>query len=187
MSLLEVVIIAIGLAMDAFAVSVVVGGSRFNIGIRPGFRLSLHFGLFQFLMPVLGWIAGFKIASYVAAFDHWIAFALLAYVGGKMFYDGLKGEEISLASDPTRKMQLILLSVATSIDALAVGFSFSLLSVNILQVSTLIGVITFAISAIGVFAGKFAGKILGKWATLSGGIILCLIGVKILLEHTMSR
>src|SRR5512136_1822818 len=125
MDFLQIIFIAIGLAMDAFAVALGAGSSRVTHGVRPAFRLSFHFGLFQFLMPIIGWYVGNTIAPLIAAFDHWIAFGLLAYVGGKMIHAGSgrepAKEEKSL--DPTSGIQLVMLSIATSIDALAVGLS----------------------------------------------------------------
>jgi putative Mn2+ efflux pump MntP len=186
MSLPEIIAIAVGLSMDALAVSVVIGSSPYNVGFRPTFRVAFHFGLFQFLMPVMGWYAGIKVAGYVQAFDHWIAFLLLAWIGGKMIFDSVKGEDKSWSKDPTRKGQLFFLSVATSIDALATGFSLSMLRVDIWQPSVLIGVITALLSWGGMCFGCYLGKRFGQWMTTIGGCVLCLIGLKILLEHLLS-
>ena len=134
-------------------------------------------------MPVLGWLIGWKIANYVNAVDHWIAFVLLSWIGGKMIYEGWKGGEESWTSDPTRKMQLIYLSVATSIDAFALGFSLSVLKVQIWSPAIIIGVITAFLSWLGMRFGKFLGERFGERMSVIGGSILCLIGLKILLQH----
>lgn len=186
MGFIETLAIALGLAMDALAVSIVVGSSPFNVGLRPTFRIAFHFGFFQFLMPVLGWLIGWKIADYVGMFDHWIAFLLLSWIGGKMIYDGIRDEKQSWASDPTRKMQLLILSIATSIDAFALGFSLSMLRIDIWEPSVIIGIVTAILSCIGMRFGKYLGRCFGKWMTLIGGSILCLIGLKILIQHLIA-
>lgn len=172
--------------MDAFAVSIVIGTSRFNVGVRPTFRIAFHFGFFQFLMPVLGWFLGWKIAGFVQAFDHWIAFLLLAWIGGKMIYEGITSKcESTWTQDPTRKGQLLLLSLATSIDAFALGFSLSMLHLDIWVPSVIIGVVTALLSWVGMRFGKHLGHCLGKAMTLVGGCVLCLIGLKILIQHLL--
>jgi putative Mn2+ efflux pump MntP len=183
MSLLEMIALALGVAMDAFAVAIVVGASPHNVGFSPTFRISFHFGLFQFLMPVLGWFLGSKVAGYVQFFDHWIAFVLLFWIGGKMVYSGYRGESEISVRDPSRKGQLIILCLATSLDALAVGFSLNLLKVDIWTPSVLMGVVTALLSYVGMRFGKFLGKSSGRWMTALGGLVLCGIGVKVLLEH----
>ena len=187
MDTIEIVFIAIGLAMDAFAVALGVGSSRYGMGARPAFRISFHFGLFQFLMPIIGWYIGYTIVSLIQAYDHWVAFALLAYVGGKMIRSGLRSEEEvrESAGDPTTGMTLVILSVATSIDALAVGLSLAMVDVSIWYPSTVIGVITGILSLIGLQLGHVLGKKFGKRMEIVGGIILCIIGIRIVIAHLM--
>ena len=187
MSWLEIILMAFCLSADAFAVSIVVGGTPFKVGFRPMFRIAFHFGLFQFLMPILGWFIGWKVASYVETFDHWIAFTLLVYVGSKMVYDGFKGEELVWSRDPSRKGILVVLSLATSIDAFALGFSLSMLRVDIWVPSIMIGVITAILCSIGMYFGRFLGVRFGQKMTVAGGGILWLLGVKILLEHLFTH
>ena len=184
MSFLEIVIIACGLAMDAAAVSLAAAAAGFVQDTRSSCRLAFHFGLFQALMPVLGWLAGVRFAASFAAFDHWIAFVLLAFVGGKMLYNGLStGHEESLASDPTRGLTLVLLSLATSIDALAIGLSLSMLEVTIWYPAAMIGIITALLSTLAIMIGKKVGTQVGKRMEMVGGLILLLIGTRILLSH----
>jgi putative Mn2+ efflux pump MntP len=172
--------------MDAFAVSVGVAIQGHVKGLRPAFRLWFHFGLFQFLMPVAGWYLGIRLAQSIEAFDHWVAFALLAYVGGKMLLSGLRGEQDTPApapSDPTRGWSLVGLSVATSIDALAVGLSLAMLQVNIWYPSVVIGLVTALLSFVGVELGNRLGSKIGQRAEILGGGFLVLIGIRILLAH----
>jgi len=170
--------------MDAFAVSIVVGSRLDHLSFRRIFRLSFHFGLFQFLMPIVGWFLGSRIQHLIEAYDHWVAFGLLAIIGGKMVYDSLTadGTEV-LVDDPTRKWTLIVLSIATSIDALAVGLSLAVLQVEVLTASVVIGVIACAMTAIGMAFGRRLGERFGHRMELLGGVILAGIGVKIVLEH----
>ncbi len=167
--------IAIGLAMDAFAVAIAASTSLRKVTGRQLFRMSFHFGWFQFMMPVLGWFAGRAVAEPLAAWDHWIAFGLLAFIGGKMIYEAVTrfGDE-ERKSDPTRGISLIVLSIATSIDALAVGFSFAL-----------IGVVAAALTLLGMQIGSRVGKRFGRRVEIAGGLVLIGIGVKILLEHLL--
>lgn len=185
MGIIELLLIGIGLSMDAFAVSVCQGLSMSKVNKKKCFVIALFFGGFQALMPLIGWALGKQFEQYITVIDHWIAFALLAILGGKMIWDVIKGEE-----EEAREMdtgidvkELFLLAVATSIDALAVGITFAFLRVNILPAITLIGCTTFVLSVIGVFIGNIFGSKYEKKATLAGGIILILIGLKILLEH----
>jgi putative Mn2+ efflux pump MntP len=176
--------IAVGLAMDAFAVALGVGLTLATVTRRQAFRLAWHFGLFQFLMPVLGWLAGRTVERQIAAVDHWIAFALLAGIGGKMLYEsGRDGAEARAAGDPTRGWSLLVLSVATSVDALAVGLSLGLLRVRIWYPAAVIGVVAALLTAAGLRLGKRLGAIFGRRMEALGGVVLLAIGVKILLEH----
>jgi putative Mn2+ efflux pump MntP len=183
MSLPEILLIALGLAMDAFAVSICSGAKEITRGFRPTFRLSFHFGLFQFLMPVLGWFLGSWIQDYIVFIDHWIAFGLLAFVGVRMIKSGFAKDDVPDNLDPSKGMNLVMLSIATSIDAFAIGLSFAMLKVNIWFPGIVIGVITGILSLIGVQLGNKLGVRFGKKMELIGGAILIIIGVRILFEH----
>ena len=182
MSLLEIILIAVGLAMDAFAVSIGAGTLASMKDLRSTVRLAFHFGLFQFLMPVAGWFLGSSIQNYVESIDHWIALLLLSYIGIKMIHESFKKEE-SQKENPSKGRNLIILSVATSIDALVVGFTLAMLNVDIWYPSIIIGVITAGLSLLGIWIGKKLGMRLGKVMEAVGGVILIGIGVKILVEH----
>ena len=186
MSTVEILLIGIGLSMDAFAVAICKGLGMRRINYRHTFIIALFFGGFQALMPFLGWLLGSRFAQYITRYDHWIAFVLLLFIGGKMVWDTLHEdgkEEEEFSNERLDLKELLLMAVATSIDALAVGISFAFLQVRIVAAITLIGCTTFVLSAAGVCVGhKFGAKYEDK-ATLAGGIILILIGVKILLEH----
>lgn len=146
-------------------------------------RLAFHFGLFQALMPVIGWLAGTTISQYIQDFDHWIAMILLSYVGGKMIWEGFKGDEIEFVTDPTRGHTMVILSVATSIDALAVGLSLAMLHVPVIQPAVVIGLITFGLSILGLKLGsRLSGKF-GRRVEFLGGMILIGIGLRILITH----
>lgn len=169
--------------MDAFAVSVGAGTLAKTKGTRPVFRLSFHFGLFQFLMPVVGWFIGSGFKKYIEHFDHWIAFILLGYVGIKMIISGISSKNESSFGDPSKGMNLIILSIATSIDALAVGLSLAILNVNIWYPAIIIGIVTSFLCIIGIYIGNRLGSRFGKIMELFGGIILISIGLKILITH----
>ena len=186
MSFLEIALIAVGLAMDAFAVSLVAGASGHAKALRPAFRLSIHFGLFQFLMPIVGWIVGMSIASYISSVDHWIALSLLAFVGIRMIQSGMNPEEKHLRDDPTQGFTLIMLSIATSIDALAVGLSLAMLEVNIWYASVVIGIITAVLSLTGTRLGDQLGSRFGQRMEIVGGMILIAIGLRILVSHLLA-
>ncbi|MBI4187764.1 MAG: manganese efflux pump [Chloroflexi bacterium] len=186
MDFLSILLIAIGLSADCFAVAI--GGSITRKSVSPAqlFRLSLSFGIFQALMPALGWLAGQTIVDLIADYDHWVAFILLAGIGGKMLWESFKSEQDrNQKADITRGLLLITLSIATSIDALAVGLSFAFLSVNIAKASLIIGVTAFIITVIGSLAGVKAGQIVGKRAEAFGGIVLIAIGLRILITHLL--
>jgi putative Mn2+ efflux pump MntP len=186
MGLPEILLIAVGLAMDAFAVSLAVGTTAHVRGFRPVFRLSFHFGLFQFLMPVIGWFAGLHAESFIRKFDHWVAFGLLVWVGFRMIRAGLDPKAESFPTDPTRKWTLMMLCVATSIDALAIGLSLALLRVDIWYPSVVIGIVTAGLSLIGIQLGARVGMRFGKRMEIAGGVILCLIGVRIVLQGVLA-
>jgi putative Mn2+ efflux pump MntP len=176
--------IAVGLAMDAFAVAVGVSSALKDVSRRQYFRLSWHFGLFQALMPLLGWLLGRFAAGIVEAIDHWIAFAILALLGIKMILEALKpSEDKKMPIDPTRGMTLILLSLATSIDAFAVGLSLALLGTEIFTAAAVIGVVACVMTLVGMRFGKFLGRWIGSGAEIFGGVVLIFLGVKFLLEQ----
>ena len=178
--------IAFGLAMDAFAVAIVAGLSLRQLHGHQVFRLAFHFGLFQFMMPVLGWLAGQAMHRWISAFDHWIAFALLAFIGGKMIWESFHEEDREAHDDPTRGWLLITLSIATSIDALAVGLSLAFLQVSIWMPSVVVGVVAAAMTALGMAFGSLLGARFGRWAERAGGLVLIGIGLRILLSHLSS-
>ncbi len=177
--------VAVALAMDAFAVAIVAGITLNPLTPRRVFRLAFHFGLFQALMPVLGWLAGAALQVYVSAFDHWIAFGLLVLVGGKMLWEALARDdsEQPALNDPTAGWSLVVLSVATSIDALAVGLSLAMLGASIFAPALVIGMVAAAFTAAGMAIGRRIGLAWGRRVEVLGGLILMGIGVKILLEH----
>lgn len=184
MGLLELVLIALGLSMDAFAVSLCKGLSMGKLRFRNAVVIALFFGGFQAAMPLLGWLLGKQFESYITSVDHWIAFGLLSFIGGKMIYEVLKKDRCPVVSgDILRIKELFLLAVATSIDALAVGITFSFLHVLIIPAVSLIGAITFVTSLVGVCIGHNYGSKLKSKAELAGGVVLIIIGLKILLEH----
>ena len=180
MGFFELLLIAVGLSMDAFAVSICKGLSLQNLKKRHAALVGLYFGGFQFLMPVLGWALGYRFEHVIESVDHWIAFGLLAVIGGSMIRESRHADELD--SDLGFKTML-LLAIATSIDALAVGVTFAFLQVRILPAASLIGVTTFLLSALGVYIGHLFGLRYKAKAEIAGGVILIFIGVKILLEH----
>ncbi|WP_055667037.1 manganese efflux pump MntP family protein [Desnuesiella massiliensis] len=182
MNLLSIVLIAFGLSMDAFAVSVTSGIGVKEAKVKNAFKIAFYFGLFQGLMPLIGWFIGSRFKDYITQIDHWVAFILLAVIGGKMIYEAIKEAEEEKVNCLTFKV-LVVLAIATSIDALAVGISFAFLSVSILKASAIIACITFFICFAGVFLGKWCGEVFQKKAEIVGGVILLFIGFKILAEH----
>ena len=183
MDLITIIFVAVGLSVDAFSVAIGIGAANTKRSWAPVLRLAAAFGLFQFAMPIAGWLAGLTIVNVIANYDHWIAFALLAYVGSKMIWEALKKEEEKETDDQTKGLPLLLLSIATSIDALAVGFSFSVLKEQILFPSVIIGIVCFLMTAVGVIFGKVLARIFGKKVSIFGGVVLIGIGIKILIEH----
>lgn len=171
--------------MDAFAVAVVAGLTLESLTRRHVFRLSFHFGLFQGLMPTIGWVAGVAVHRYLAAFDHWVAFGLLAFVGGRMIYSAAfgGGQDAKPSADPTRGWSLVILSVATSIDALAVGLSLALLGSTILVPVLVIGVVAAGFTIAGMYLGRRIGSAWGRKVEILGGIILIGIGIKIVVQQ----
>jgi manganese efflux pump family protein len=182
---LELQIIAFALAMDACAVCLASCTSPLCRGPRPALRLSFHFGLFQGAMPVVGWFLGKSVIHWIADLDHWIAFALLAIVALHMIRSGLKGDDSPSTLNPSRGMALILLSLATSIDAMAVGLSLAVLDIVIWGPAALIAVTTFALSMLAALLGNHVGKKFGRPMEIFGGILLIAIGAKIVLDHLL--
>ena len=182
MSILELLLLAVGLAMDAFAVSICKGLALERVTLKHAAIVGAWFGVFQALMPTIGYFLGSTFEQYITAFDHWIAFALLALIGGNMIREALHPEEDGAdASLGFRTM--LMLAIATRIDALAVGVTFACLQVNLLASVLMIGIITFGISMAGVKLGSIFGNRYQARAELAGGVILILLGFKILLEH----
>lgn len=183
MGLGELLLIAIGLSMDAFAVSLCKGLNMDGKNLRNALIIAMFFGVFQGLMPLIGWSLGLQFKDYISNFDHWIAFILLGLIGGKMLLEGLRKETNLMCEYKLDIKELFFLAVATSIDALAVGVTFAFLKVSILPSIILIGITTFFISVLGVIIGHRFGVFTKDYAEIAGGIILILIGVKILTEH----
>lgn len=187
MSILEILAIGVALSMDAFAVSVCKGLSMRKVDYHYATVIGLYFGGFQALMPALGWIGGSYFKSAIEKYDHWIAFVLLAYIGGKMLWDAFHPEEEELAEKadklPVDHKELFIMAIATSIDALAVGIALAIEDVNILFAAAVIGVTTFCLSFAGVGVGNRFGSKYENKATALGGIVLLCIGIKILAEH----
>jgi putative Mn2+ efflux pump MntP len=182
--IVTILLIAMGLAMDAFAVSMAHGMTIQNRRVATGLIMAVSFGAFQAFMPVLGWLAGLSFIELISGFDHWVAFGLLAFIGGKMIYSarGAKEEKEAKLTVPV----LLILSVATSIDALAVGLSFSLLRLSITIPVIAIGVVAFLLSFAGFNFGNKLGKFFKRKVQVIGGIVLIAIGIKILLEHLLT-
>lgn len=185
MSFLTTLGIAVALAMDAFAVAIATGVNLKTVSRRQTFRLSWHFGLFQALMPIIGWLLGNSVQHYVESYAHWIAFVLLALVGTNMLREAVmtdEEEEESEARDATRGLTLVMLSVATSIDALAVGLSLSMMQASIWGPAVVIGIVAGIFTILGLYLGKQAARLtrLTVWAEVAGGLVLWIIGINIL-------
>jgi putative Mn2+ efflux pump MntP len=184
-SLVTVLGIALALAMDAFAVTLGIGAALKRLAPVQTLRLAVSFGLFQFGMPLLGWAAGRSVLPLIEAVDHWVAAGLLFIVGGRMVYDSFRTRETGRqgSQDPTRGLNLLILALATSIDALAVGLSLAMLSVPILYPALVIGAVAFAATLLGARLGPVLGRLAGKRAELAGALVLFAIAVKILIDH----
>jgi len=185
MELITIIVIAVGLAMDAFVVSIVSGSAYKQLHVKHALRMALFFGAFQAFMPLIGSLAGLTLKDYITECDHWIAFALLAGVGGKMIYESFKIKSIENNPDPSNVFVLLVLSIATSIDALAIGITLSLIISSIAVAVTIIGLITFALSYAGVLIGKKYGHFFENRIEALGGLVLIGIGIKILCEHLL--
>jgi len=183
MDMFTMLFIAVGLAMDSFAVSITSGITTENLRATGALKIAAFFGLFQAGMPLIGWLAGLSVMEFISSIDHWTAFGLLSLIGCKMIYESVKRQPGEKKIISMNASVLLLLSVATSIDALAVGLSFAFLKIYIAAPITVIGTVTFLLSFIGVFAGNKFGHLLEKKIEIAGGLILIGIGTKILLEH----
>jgi manganese efflux pump family protein len=183
MQILTILLIAVGLAMDAFAVSLGIGTAGEIETLRGKMRLAAHFGIFQAGMTELGWVIGETVVNYVEGFDHWIAMILLVYVGINLIRAGLKKDGRAFKQDPSTGRTLVLLSFATSIDAFAVGLSIAILGVPVTITVIIIGVITFLLSVLGLFAGVRLGVAFGKRMEIIGGLILIAIGLRVVFTH----
>jgi len=180
-----IVVIAVGLAMDAFAVSIVSGSAYKQLHVRHALRMAAFFGGFQAFMPLIGSMAGLSFKDYITGFDHWIAFCLLIAVGAKMIYESFKIKSVEENLDPSNIFVLLALSVATSIDALAIGITLSLITHSIGIAVTIIGLVTFVLSYLGVVIGKKFGHFFENKIEIFGGLILIAIGIKILIQHLL--
>ena len=183
MSFIETVLLALALSLDASAVALAATAAGRVNDRRAAFRLSFHFGLFQFLMPVVGWAAGTQIQPYIAPFDHWVAFGLLAFVGVRMIKASAGDASFDEPTDPSRGWVLVTLAIATSIDALAVGLGLAALRVSVWYPSVVIGVITMLMTTLAIYWGRMAGRWLGARAQLVGGLVLIIIGIRIVVSH----
>jgi putative Mn2+ efflux pump MntP len=185
MSAVEILVVAVGLAMDAFSVAAASSVQLRRLTGRHIFRFAFHFGLFQAVMPLLGWLAGRSVIHWVSTWDHWVAFALLGLVGSKAIAEGLRASPDTPPAerDPTRGWSLVLLSVATSIDAFAVGLSFAVLGVSLWLPVLLIGLVTAGLTVVGMGLGRRLGARFGPRMSVVGGLVLLGIGVKILWDH----
>ena len=183
MSFVEIMLIAIGLAMDSFAVSITAGLILKEFSPKHFIRIAFYMGFFQALMPVIGWMIGTSFKHYIISFDHWVAFFLLLALGGKMIYDDLKCEDDHCCFDPHKRLVIIGLALATSIDALVVGVNFAFLDMSIITPIYTIGVTSFVLSLIGVFIGCYVGAKANLKFTLIGGVILIGLGSNILYDH----
>ena len=187
MNWLSLIGIAVGLAMDALAVSIVAGMTVVSVTPRHVFRIAFHFGLFQFLMPVVGWMAGLHLADVLADYDHWVAFGLLTAIGLKMLHESRGDVEPESRGDPTRGWMLVTLSIATSIDALAVGVTMALVQDDSIWLpAVVIGLVAAAFSWFGITFGARLGRRWSFWSHVAGGCILILIGCKILVSHLVA-
>lgn len=189
---LEILLIALSLSMDALAVAITIGICRDGVRLSHALKVALFFGGFQALMPMLGYLAGISVAGFIAPIDHWVAFILLAFVGGRMLYETLHEKPVNgeadecPAEDPVSTRPLLLMAVATSIDALAAGISLALGPLPIVGTILAIGVVAAVLSAMGVLLGRRLGFLFQRYACVAGGTILILIGLRILLSHLLA-
>ncbi len=179
----ELVLLAVGLAMDTFAVSIASGIAYKNFRFHHALRMAAAFGFFQAVMPVIGWLLGRSLQHWMAGIDHWIAFALLSFVGGKMIYEALRIEKAEEPTNPFGASVLLVLALATSIDALIVGVTFAVLQTAIVGPVVVIGSVTFALSLAGVYVGEAFGHFFEKKIEVLGGLVLIGMGLKIIIQH----
>ena len=185
LDILSILVIALGLSADCFAVALSGSIGMTTVSLIAILRTALAFGGFQAMMPVIGWLAGRTVVEIIADYDHWVAFALLALVGGRMIWEAFHTSESQRGVDITRGLALLTLAAATSIDALAVGLSLAFLKVNIALACSVIGVIAFGVTIAGFMLGGKLGKLFGKRAKAIGGVVLIGIGIRILLSHLL--
>ncbi len=185
MSFVWILGIAVALAMDCFAVTLGLASGAKGLTMKQAARMAAYFGGFQFVMPIAGWLAGDRLLRIIERFDHWVAFGLLALIGGRMIYESfeMSEEEKACRPDQTQGSRLLLLALATSIDSLAVGLSLGVVRTRILFPAVIIGVTSFVLTVVGAKLGPVVGRVVGKRAELAGGLILIGIGAKILIEH----
>ena len=183
--MITIIFVAFGLAMDCFAISITSGITIRHLRINYALKIAIFFGSFQAVMPAIGWLAGLSLRDFISDVDHWIAFGLLGFIGCKMIYEAIKIEAGEKEISPLNFYLLLMLSVATSIDALAVGVSFAFLKISIVSPIIVIGIVTFLVSFLGVFIGNRFGHFFEKKIEIVGGIILIGIGIKILVEHLL--
>ena len=186
MELAGIIAIAVGLSMDAFAVSVVTGAAYKELHYRHTLRMASFFGGFQAFMPAIGYLAGLTFRRYIENYDHWVAFGILAVIGMKMIYESFKIKEERKAMHPANLAMLLALAVATSIDALAVGITLSLITQSIAKAVIIIGLVTFGLTCVGVYIGKRFGHFFESGIEAIGGVVLIGLGVKILLQHVLA-
>lgn len=183
MALWSVFFVALGVSADAFAVALGKGLHMRRFNVRNALVIAVAFGLFQGVMPVIGWFLGTQFASYITGIDHWVAFVLLGLIGGKMLWEAFSNPEDTEIDDRLKLRELLVLSVATSVDALAVGLSFAFLAISITETAVLIAATTFVLTFAGIVIGHRAGVKFRRPAEIAGGLILILIGTRILLDH----
>jgi manganese efflux pump family protein len=183
MEIYTVILLAVGLSFDSFAVSVCSGLNLPHIRFFQAAKIAIFFALFQAFMPLIGWLVGNSVKSLIEPVDHWIAFGLLSLIGGKMIIESFSSSEVREIKNPLHIKVILMLSLATSIDALAVGFSFSTFLEKIFIAIFIIGLVTFIASMLGILLGKKTGPKINRYAEILGGLILILIGAKILIEH----
>jgi manganese efflux pump family protein len=183
---LTVILIGLGLSADCFAVALCTGATGKTFSPGNMFKVAAAFGIFQMVMPLLGWLAGQTVVGLISQYDHWLAFALLAFIGGKMIVEFVRNGKEADSFDINKWGMLITLAIATSIDALAVGFSFALLKINIVIAAAIIGLVAFTVSAFSFWLGRKVSGMIGRWALLAGGIILIGIGLRIIVTHMLA-
>ena len=185
MSIVEILLLSIGLALDAFAVSVTSGVAIKNLRLKHALAIAVTFGGFQAIMPLIGWLAGVRLQQFLGNIDHWIAFGLLSLIGGKMIYEAFQLDDAEKADNPLKTSVLLVLGIATSIDALAVGVTFAMIKVAIITPTIIIGLVTFILSLAGVYIGDAFGHFFEKKIEIFGGLVLIGMGLKILIQHLM--